>query len=218
MIRPSLFIATCFCSLASLANASDLNSLLTNSPFAPVGPGAAAGGDKAVEFRGSYRDPEKDATFFSIYDTATQRASWVGLNESGHPFVVRGYNAANDTLTLELNGHNINLALKHAQVQLAAAPKPVAPTGGPQLQPNDMSPRDRRFAAMATGPEGRPDPKRMEAFIEEMRRRRAARAQGASGENAGQPTGMPMPIPMPGAGPGPMPMQPQADPNAQPQR
>jgi hypothetical protein len=212
MIRPSLILAFSACTLATPAGATDFSSLLSNSPFATVGNAATAGGDKSVEFRGSYTDPGKGATFFSIYDTATQRAAWVGLNESGHPFVVRGYNQANDTVTVELNGHNINLSLKHAQVQLAAAPKQAAPGAGPTLMPNEGSPRDRRFGAMM-GPEGRPDPKRMEAFIEEMRRRRAARMQNFAAEGQGpQPqangAGMPTPAPMPAP----------AEPNNSPQR
>jgi hypothetical protein len=196
-----------------LARAADFSSLLSNSPFAPVGPGTAtAGGDKSVEFRSWFT--EGSATFFSIYDVATQRSAWVGLNETGHPFVVRGFNQTNDTVTVELNGHNLNLGLKHAQVQLVAAPKVVSPAAGPTLQPGDGNPRDRRFANM-TGPDGRPDPRRMEAFIEEMRRRRAARGQNGGGDNQGpQPQGTGMPVPMPGPGPAPA----AADPNNPPAR
>jgi hypothetical protein len=201
------------------AAAPDFNSLLNNSPFTPVGAGAAAGGDKSVEFRGSYTDPGLGATFFSIYDPATQRAAWVGLNETGHPFVVRGYNPANDTLTVEVSGHNLNLTLKHAQVQLAATPKPAPPTGQPNGQPGDANQRGRWMANM-TGPEGRPDPQRMQAFIEEMRRRRGARMQNANPDTPGAPgaqvapgANMPVPSPTPaGPGPGPMP----ADPNGVP--
>ena len=201
------------CLLSTAAGAEDFSSLLNNSPFAPVG-GTTAGGDKSIEYRGRFA--ERGATFFNIYDPATQRAAWVGLNESGHPFVVRGYNEANDTVTVELNGHNVNLALKHAQVQLAAAPKaPVqaAPGAPTPPVPGEGGFRGRWMANMA-GPDGRPDPERMRAFIEEMRQRRAARFQntgvpngplGTQAANGTQPqSGANMPVPYPApAGPGP---------------
>jgi hypothetical protein len=183
MIRSCIFFLA-VCSACGLAKASDFSSLLSNSPFAPIGPGAAAGGDKSVEFRGLFT--EKGATYFSIYDTATQRAAWVGLNESGHPFVVRGYNSSNDTVTVELNGHNLNVGLKHAAVQLAAAAKVAPPVAPPNGQPTDNAQRGRWQANMM-GPDGRPDPRRMEAFIEEMRRRRAQRMQTFNGDNPGMP-------------------------------
>ncbi|HVU17470.1 MAG TPA: hypothetical protein VHD32_11125 [Candidatus Didemnitutus sp.] len=206
MIRTT-FIALFACVAAGLIQAADYSSLLNNSPFAPLGPGAAAGGDKSVEFRGHYFDSEKGSTIFSIYDTATQRSAWVGMNETGHPFVVRSYNASNDTVTVELNGHNVNLGLKLATVQLAAAPKPVAPAA----QPAENGPqRGGRWMQNVMGADGRPDPKRMEAFIEEMRRRRAQRMQSFGAQNPGEGgTGAPMPAGAnvaPGTGSSPMPM------------
>jgi len=220
MIRSRLLLAIATSVLATVARAADFSSLLANSPFAPVGAGAAAAGDKSVEFRGSYTDPGKGATYFSIYDTATQRATWVGLNESGHPFVVRGYSQATDTVTVELSGHNLNLGLKHAQVQLVAAPKTPAPGGPPNGVPvADNQGRGRWMANMA-GPDGRPDPQRMQAFIEEMRRRRGNRGGNANADNQGGPvpTNLPGPGPVPNTAPGPVPTPVPVDPNAQPQR
>ena len=214
--------------LLATAQAEDFSSLLNNSPFAPVAGSAAGGGDKSLEFRGLYT--QSGATYFSIYDPATQRAAWVSLNESGHPFVVRGYNDSNDTVTVELNGHNLNLALKHAQVQLAAAPKtPVAaPGAGPQAQtPGEGGMRGRWMANMA-GPDGRPDPERMRAFIEEMRQRRAARFQNqgpspfpqpqgtaapAAGGAGAQPAAANMPMPMPSQTGAVPQLEPPANPN-----
>jgi hypothetical protein len=209
MIRTTL-IALAACTVAGWAAAEDYSTLLSNSPFAPVGPGAAAGGDKSVEFRGMFT--EQNNTYFSILDTATQKSAWVGMNETGHPFVVRSYNASNDTVTVELGGHNVNLALKHAAVQLAAAtPKPAAPApnGGPEGGPQ----RNGRWMQNVMGADGRPDPKRMEAFIEEMRRRRAQRMQSFANGTPGEGGGGAMPN-APGAGSGPMPM-PGAAPNGQ---
>lgn len=208
MSRLRTFLPAVLLAGAAHLAAADFSSLLSNSPFAPIGPGGAgATGDKSVEFRGMYTDPQKGTTYFSIYDAATQRASWVTLNETGHPFVVRGYNDANDTVTLEFGGHNLNVGLKHATVQLATAPRAPVPGPGPAMNPAEMTPRDRRFAAM-NGPDGRPDPKRMEAFIEEMRRRRAQRMQNMA--NGGGPGAESQggPQPMPNANPGQPPMGP----------
>ncbi|HEY4299346.1 MAG TPA: hypothetical protein VGM73_00645 [Candidatus Didemnitutus sp.] len=193
------FIALVALAATCQAPAADYASLLSNSPFAPIGPGAASGGDKSVEFRGMFTDDKRN-TYFSILDVGTQKSAWVGMNETGHPFVVRSYNAANDTLTVELGGHNVNLSLKHAAVQLAAAtvrpamPAPTPGEGGP--------PRGGRWMQNVMGSDGRPDPKRMEAFIEEMRRRRAQRMQSFAAQNPGE-GGAPN---APGAGTGPMPM------------
>ena len=122
------------------ASAVDLEGLVKNSPFggtgAPVGPGVAP---STLEFRGMYA--EGGVNYFSIYNTQTRQSSWVAEGEAPStnvPVVVKGFDAANETLVIDNGGQPQQMALHQAVViayrgpsaaQLAAVSNVVAPQG-----------------------------------------------------------------------------------------
>ena len=146
--------------------AADLQNLLQTSPFAPVA-GANAPGQAAstLEFRGVFAD--QGEYFFSLFEPATRRGAWVGLNEPGHPFLVRSYDPANETLTVEHQGRTLQLTLKMAKILVSAAP-PVPL--GPNALPGPV-------AVQPAPPAGTPEAQ----IVEEIRRRRALRQQSTTG-------------------------------------
>ncbi|MCX6888859.1 MAG: hypothetical protein NTU71_05415 [Verrucomicrobia bacterium] len=122
------------------ASAVDLEGLVKNSPFggtgAPVGPGVAP---STLEFRGMYA--EGGVNYYSIYNTQTKQSSWVAEGEAPStnvPVVVKGFDAANESLVIDNGGQPQQMALHQAVViayrgpsaaQLAAVSNAVAPQG-----------------------------------------------------------------------------------------
>ena len=107
------------------------------SPFLPSSGAAAAVTTAApIELHGYMMTPEGEK--FSIYDPAKKTATWVKLNETGYPFIVRSYKQENSTdqVTVDYQGSKLTLALKQSKIASAA---PAANQG---------------FAGRAGGPPG----------------------------------------------------------------
>lgn len=163
-----------------------LQNLVQNSPFGsatPVGqPGAAAG---PLEFRGTF--VERGERFFSILDTGSRRAEWVGMKESGHAYTVKSYDPDSETVTLDYQGRSLSLKLRTARITAMATPPPTA---GPQ-------PGMAISAGMASGgPTVVPGPNTTEAqrlaqVAEEIRRRRALRQQAQQQPQPAPPPNQP---------------------------
>ena len=133
---PCRLLALAWLSLGTVS-AIDLDGLVKNSPFggtgAPVGPGVAP---STLEFRGMYA--EGGVNYFSIYNTLTKQSSWVAEGEAPStnvPVVVKGFDAANETLVVDNGGQPQQMALHQAVViaykgpsaaQLAAVSNAVA--------------------------------------------------------------------------------------------
>jgi hypothetical protein len=162
---PSILLAVTL-SGALPATPDALQELVANSPFgnaagSAASPDAAAG---ALEFRGMFSDGGE--YFFSLFDPASRRSTWVGLNESGHPFVVKAYDANQGTIAVEVQGRSLVIPLKQATVvAVPAAPVAGSPAGnasaGPLVAPKPATDEATRLAQIA----------------EEIRRRRALRVQ-----------------------------------------
>lgn len=171
--------------------ASQLDSLLTNSPFGAAAKSGqpADAGNQPMEFRGVVE--ENGQQLFSIFDTATKRSRWVGLNDASGEMVVKSYNAEGNTISLEQNGRVLALTLKSGPriVQNVPPPMPSGMQPGANGMPGQIMPN-----GVGKGPEAQ----RLQQIAEEIRRRRALRQQ---------PPQMPMPSPnaIPGAGPMPTP-------------
>lgn len=174
---------------AASGQAASFDSLLNNSPFnAPAA--AAAAASESLELRGVIIEEDGRASL-NIYDTATKKATWVHVDEPGHSYLVRGFDSANDTATLEVNRRTVSLALKRANVQLAAA-APVAPPPAPvgvnlpagTTAAGQPLPAPGANPAVA-GAAGAPDQARLQAIADEIRRRRAMRAQNQGQQPAG---------------------------------
>lgn len=170
-----------------LAGSPPLDELVKNSPFgnAPAPGAAGAQSDAQLEFRGVLVDGGE--TFFSLYDTSTRSSLWVGLNEPGNPFVVESYDEAKGSVSVNFRGRVLSVALKQARiVAMPAAPMPAPGAGGPPAvvagAPGTVNAVPADEAA------------RLSQIAEEIRRRRALRAQMMQ-QNANAPVAVPAPRP-----------------------
>ena len=144
------------------AFALDLEGLTKNSPFggtgAATGPGAAP---STLEFRGMYR--EEGINYYSIYNTLTKQSSWVAEGEAAStnvPVVVKGFDAVNETLTVDNGGQPQQMALHQAVVVTYKGPSPAqlaAVSAAVAAQAAEAAPFvNRRDPARALGPDGLP--------------------------------------------------------------
>lgn len=168
------------------ASPASLQDLVANSPFGKAPAASAASGtaaDAPLEFRGVFSDAGE--SFFSLYDVASRRATWVGLKESGNPFVVLAYDEAKGVIEVEYQGQVRSIGLKQAKVTaLPVAPLPSVPASPAQGNAVVVPP------AVSTAPPA-DDTARLVQIAEEIRRRRALRVQAmqqaASNANTAQP-------------------------------
>lgn len=185
-----------FASLVLVASAQpaapSLQNLISNSPFgsaaqAGAGPVAAT----PLEFRGTFVDHGE--RFFSVLDTASRRAEWVGLNEPGRPFAVKSYDPERESIVLEFQGRSMDLKLHSARITAAPMPQPSAPVAGNNA-PQNVPGRPAQAAPSTT------EAQRLAQVAEEIRRRRALRQQasqpGAIIPNAAPPPGNQPPSPL----------------------
>jgi len=154
-------------SIAALAASAESN-LLENSPFAPTGTGAPAATQPApLELRGIVRTGSEYE--FSLYDPAKRESVWVTLNESGHDFVVKTYDAARDTIFVDQGGRGYALVLKDARITplvrgttpqtAAASPATASNQAARELTPEQLrildtlrkEKRQRETAALRAG-------------------------------------------------------------------
>jgi hypothetical protein len=164
-----------------------LDSLVKNSPFGSAASPVIAGAESGqLEFRGVIVD--KGETFFSLFEPSTRQSQWVGLNESGAPYTVQGYDSATQTVKVLYRNQTLSLTLKRAQVVVQAAPPPT--TFPPNTPP---APGGAPAVAAASSPD---EAARLAQVAEEIRRRRALRAQG------GAPVPVPQPAPANATSPG----------------
>lgn len=169
--------------LAQTTPAPSLQNLVQNSPFGtavPVGQAGAAAGP--LEFRGTF--VEGGERFFSILDTASRRAEWVGLKDSGHAFQVKSYDPDSETVTLDYQGRSLSLKLRTARITAMAMPPPSA---GPQPVVAPGGPN----AASVTPAPTTTEAQRLAQVAEEIRRRRALRQQAQQQGPVPQPSPQP---------------------------
>jgi hypothetical protein len=181
---PCRLLALAWLSLGAVS-AIDLDGLVKNSPFggtgAPAGPGVAP---STLEFRGMYA--EGGVNYFSIYNTLTKQSSWVAEGEAPStnvPVVVKGFDAANETLVVDNGGQPQQMALHQAVViaykgpsaaQLAAVSNAVA-------QPSAVA------GAPGAGGPGNLTPEQIEAFRQSMKDK-FSKGRGPDGGNNGSNT------------------------------
>ncbi len=167
-------VAAAFLGLGT-ASAIDLDGLVKNSPFggtgAPSGPGVAP---SMLEFRGMYA--EGGVNYFSIYNTQTKQSSWVAEGEAPSvnvPVVVKGFDAANETLIVDNGGQPQQMALHQAVVVAYRGPSPA------QLAAVSNAVSNGGAVAGAPGAGGAANltPEQVEAFRAQMRERFGKRGQ-----------------------------------------
>ena len=168
------------------ASAVDLEGLVKNSPFggtgAPVGPGVAP---STLEFRGMYA--EGGVNYYSIYNTQTKQSSWVAEGEAPStnvPVVVKGFDAANETLVIDNGGQPQQMALHQAVVIAYKGPSAA------QLAAvsNAVPPQGVVAGAPAAGGPTNLTPEQIEAFRAQMRERFG---KGRGGQDGGATDGAP---------------------------
>jgi hypothetical protein len=140
--------------------------LASSSPFLPANAaaaGAAAGPAGPIELRGVMSTP--GGTAFCIYDTAKKKGVWVGLNETGHDFLVKSADSAADSVSVQYQGRTLSLTLRTPKVASAgpASMPTVVPPGGPGGPP------------VALNPSPADEQKRLDAVAQEVRRRKQER-------------------------------------------
>ena len=166
------------------ASAIDLEGLVKNSPFGGIGVAAGPGvAPSTLEFRGMYA--EGGVNYFSIYNTQTKQSSWVAEGEAPStnvPVVVKGFDAANETLVIDNGGQPQQMALHQAVViayrgpsaaQLAAVSNAIAPSSG--------------VGVPTAGGTANLTPEQVEAFRQSMRDK-FSKGRGPDGSNNGTTT------------------------------
>lgn len=156
------------------------------SPFMPPStpaPAAPVAENSAVVFAGVI-GTGADARFCLVIPDRRQVA-WVHAGEEGHPFVVQGYNAEQETVTVNYGGRVMTLKLQAAKIAAA----PANGNGGASGAPAGANPLT---ATVVPNPTPADEQRRLEAVAAEVRRRRALRAaaQQQGGQQA-QPSGQP---------------------------
>jgi len=147
--------------LACGGRAPALGQLADTSPFLPAGvadSGGTAGAPGSLELRGIMSTSE--GMLFCIYDPVKKSSAWVALNETGHDYVVRSSDPANDRVTLESRGQVLTLVLRASKTaaMTASGREPPGVNMPPGVNPADEAAR-------------------LEAISKEVRRRRMLREQ-----------------------------------------
>jgi hypothetical protein len=149
--------------------------LAPSSPFLPANAsalGIAAGPSGPIELRGIMGT--SDGAQYCIYDSTKKKDVWVGLNETGHDFVVKNADPNEDRVTVEYQGRILRLDLHVAKVAssgTAAAPSYVT---SQTLAVTNPSPADEQ--------------RRLDAVAQEVRRRRMERERAIQEPPGGVPT------------------------------
>jgi hypothetical protein len=155
--------------------ASARAELAASSPFLPsnsAAAGAQSGPSGPIELRGIMAT--SDGAEYCIYETATKKSTWVGLNEGGHNFTVKQAFANADKVAVEYQGRVLQLEMHAAKVSSSgsgsAATGIVASPG---------------FATPTPAEEQR----RLDAVAQEVRRRRLERERALQPGNVAPPGG-----------------------------
>lgn len=211
--RPLLFSLAV---LAAVAGSRLAGQVAAKSPFMPPpgsGPAAsAATADAPLEFRG-FMDMGKGLQF-RLYDPAKKSGAWVKLNERSVELEVlaKQHDAAGETLTVELQGRTLTLAMRKPKVVSAGTAAQLAPPppAGPSVPAPAISVSPAVTQSVVLNPTPADEQRRLEAVAAEVARRRALREQATQQLNQGA-AGPPAMPGMPGGArpPGPIPGQPR---------
>jgi hypothetical protein len=172
----SSFVAACLA--IGVPSLQAESSLLENSPFLPPEAMARATPTTApLELRSILK--EEGQYEFSLYDPARKQSTWVRLNEPGNPFLVKAFDPANDTITVEQRSRTYTLTLKESKIipqssrptpqiagtnpgePIADGSQPTITTGLDQRHPRAIErlrelQRQRESSPPPSGPVGQP--------------------------------------------------------------
>jgi hypothetical protein len=168
--------------------------LAASSPFLPAtASGATAVSEGApIELRGIMETGSGRS--FCIFDPAKKVSTWVLLNEKDHDFVVKAYDPANETVTVNHGGRVLTLAMRAVKVASSGQAESPAPLPTPSM-PAVSTPVTQ---SVVVNPTPADEARRLEAVSAEVRRRRALREQAsilAAASNAAPVVEAPAPQP-----------------------
>jgi len=126
----------------------------------PVAETSSQRTEAPLEFRGLLIDD--DGEYFKITVRDTQESIWLGLNETGHPFVVRRYDSRRQVVTVEYQRRRFALPLRKSLAyrkepvrhrQASSEEKPTTGEGSPALRegPSDAAPGKPAIATPTAG-------------------------------------------------------------------
>jgi hypothetical protein len=145
--------------------------LTPDSPFAPPpnpnGDTGATTANSPLELHGILATPE--GYRFNLCDPSGHINVWIGLNAAGQPFVVRTHDVAHRRVTVEYQGRELTLSLAEPKITPMSMQQPM-----PMMQPQLMGQLPMPPGAANAGPQN--VQRRLELIAEEIRRRRALRA------------------------------------------
>jgi hypothetical protein len=161
---------------AALVLAAPLRAdLAETSPFLPGNAdvtAAAAGPAGPLELRGVMST--QDGLAYCIYESAKKKDVWVGVNETGHDFVVKSADSSSDSVSVQYQGRSVKLTLRTAKVA-SAGPAAAVPAGGGINQ-------------VALNPSPADEQRRLDAVAQEVRRRKQEREKAVlESQNGGTP-------------------------------
>jgi len=161
-------------SFAWLAVARAHAQLTTSSPFLPVKAAASPTAPTAgapLEFRGQIDIPEEGMKL-RIYDPGRKAGAWLKVNEKDPVlgFVVKQYDRARGTVSVEYNGQTFVLAQREAKVTSLGAASLNIPMGAIPL-PSSVT------QSVVPNPTPADEQRRLEAVAQEVARRRQLREQ-----------------------------------------
>lgn len=167
--------------------------LAASSPFMPAQAAAATAVTEgaALELRGVM--DTGSGMLFGIFDPAKKVSVWSKLNEKDHDFVVKSYDAANETVSVQHGGRTLNLAMRASKVASSGQATPPPPMSAPTAMPNAVS------QSVVLNPTPADEQRRLEAVAAEVRRRRALREQASIQAAQGQTPVVETPAPAPQA-------------------
>jgi len=177
MYASRCFRLICWLTATLLVGASAARAqLAVDSPFLPSG--SSAGGSSVtegapIELRGVMET--RAGMSFCIFDPARKASAWVRLNEKDHDFVVKLYDANNETVTVDHSGRVFTLALRAVKVASSGQASSPAPLPSPSMpsMPTAIT------QSVVANPTPADEQRRLEAVASEVRRRRALREQAS---------------------------------------
>jgi hypothetical protein len=186
-----------------------------DSPFLPPNSGASAAAvseGAPIELHGIMNMP--DGMRFSIYDPARKSATWVRLNERGSPFLVHDYKMVDgaDQVKIDYQGTTLTLGLKAAKITAMSAMQ--LPGAAPGQMAGLMGRGGNAITnSVVVNPTPADEAARLQAVVEAVAARRAARNQANQLQAAG---GAPAATVAPATTPQPGVRQRQRQPQQQP--
>jgi len=188
MRHPTRSVVVKTAAIAAFAWACTLRAdLALASPFLPTGAAAAAaakgGPSDPIELRGVMA--LADGTSYCIRDTAKKKDFWVGLNESGHDFVVKSAEPDGESVTVDYQGRSMRLEFHTSKVESSGPATAVmaGPRGGPPGNPLANT--------VVVNPTPADEQRRLEAVAQEVRRRRLERERALQAQNGQNPAPAP---------------------------